>query len=234
MKRIFTPSVGTSSWRVLLADPDLHWKRGASAMELAVSWELAASTDRGLPTEVAQALDLHGATRGAELVFGVPEHRVALPGGRRASQTDLWAVVRANEQLVSVAVEGKAGEPFGPRIDEWLEDASPGKHLRLEALCKALGVVGEPVQSLRYQLFHRAASSVLEAARIGAKTAVFLVQNFRPDTVAWADFEAFVTQFGVSPCRGGVCESTRSCSVLLLFAWVDSPLATDAQLAMAV
>src|SRR3989442_246296 len=94
MKRIYTPSVGTNSWRALLAEPELHWKRGASAMELAVSWELAARTARGLPSEIAGVLDLHPSTRGAELVFGVPEHRVALPGGSRASQTDLWVVVK--------------------------------------------------------------------------------------------------------------------------------------------
>src|SRR5262245_29479895 len=114
MKRIFTPSAGVDSWRRLLADPGLHWKRGASAMELAVSWELAGSTERGLPTEVARILDLHSDTRGAELVLAVPEHRVDLPGGRRPSQTDLWAIAKANSELVSIAVEGKAGEPFGP------------------------------------------------------------------------------------------------------------------------
>jgi hypothetical protein len=234
MKRIFTRSVGTSSWRALLADPQLHWKRGASAMELAVSWELAAETERGLPAEVARVLDLHPATRGAELVFGVPEHRVALAGGRRASQTDFWAVVKANDHLVSIAVEGKAGEPFGPTIEEWLREASPGKHLRLEALCHALCVTPEPAQTLRYQLFHRAASAVLEATRIDATTAVLLVQNFRPDTAAWADFDKFVAQFGASACRGSICQSGRQQGVILLFAWVDSPLATDAQLTLAV
>ena len=222
---------------MLLAEPDLHWKRGASAMELAVSWELAARTNRGLPSEVAQVLDLHPSTRGAELVFAAPEHRVALPGGQRASQTsqtNLWAVVKGSDGWASVAVEGKAGEPFGPTVSEWFQDASSGKRVRLDALCAALGVVPDPAATLRYQLFHRAASAVLEAARIGAQTAVLLVQNFRPETSGWADFEKFVAQFGVSASRGGICEAHRIQGARLLFAWVDSPVATDAQLALAV
>ena len=234
MKRIHTPSAGTSSWRELLADPDLHWKRGASAMELAVSWELAGRTERGLPLEVAEVLNLHTATRDAVLLFAVPEHRVALPGGRRASQTDLWGVIRTPRGWTSLAVEGKAGEPFGPTVSEWLQEASSGKQQRLDALCKTLQVERDAVGDLRYQLFHRAASAILEAVRVGADTAVLLVQNFRPATSGWADFERFVAQFGTVACRGGVCESGRASDGRLLFAWVDSPLASDEQLASAV
>ena len=219
---------------MLLAEPDLHWKRGSSAMELAVSWELAARTNRGLPTEVAEVLDLHASTRGCELVFGAPEHRVALPGGQRASQTDLWAVVKAGDGWASVAVEGKAGEPFGPTISEWFQDASSGKRVRLDAVCAALGVIPDPASTLRYQLFHRAASAVLEAARIGAQTAVLLVQNFRRDTSAWADYETFVAQFGVRASRGGICEAHHPRAVRLLFAWVDCPVASDEQLELSV
>jgi hypothetical protein len=203
-------------------------------MELAVSWELAVRTDRGLPPEVADVLDLHVATRGAVLLFAVPEHRVALPGGRRASQTDMWGVLRTAGGWASLAVEGKAGEPFGPSVSEWLQDASSGKQERLQALCNILRVERHAAIDLRYQLLHRAASAVLEAARIGAGTAVLLVQNFRPATSGWADFEKFVAQFGAVACRGGVCESGLGGDGRLLFSWVDSPLASDAQIALAV
>jgi hypothetical protein len=228
MKRIYLPSAGATSWRPLLSDPDLHWKRGASAMELAVSWELAAVTDRGMPREVAEVLDRHDATRGAQLVFGAPEHRVALPGGHRPSQTDLWAVATTPSGLVSIAVEGKAGEPFGPTVSEWFQDASSGKRVRLAALCGVLGVAATPDSALRYQLFHRSASAVMEAKRIGARTAVMLVQNFRSETTGWADFEAFAAQLGAKANRGGICETSCRQPVQLLFAWVDSPLASDA------
>jgi Domain of unknown function (DUF6946) len=62
--------------------------------------------------------------------------------------------------LVSIAVEGKAGEPFGPPISEWLRDDSVGKRVRLDALCKVLGLVSEADSLLRYQLLHRSASAM--------------------------------------------------------------------------
>ena len=97
MKKLYVESDGTGSWRARLADPSLHWKRRASAMELAVSWELAARRPRGLPDAVERVLDTHPATSGARLLFGVPEHLASLPGGSRASQTDLWAVLRVDQ-----------------------------------------------------------------------------------------------------------------------------------------
>ena len=145
MKRLYVPSDGTCSWRARLAEPSLHWKREASAMELAVSWELAARTPRGLPDSVSRVLDMHPSTRDARLLFGLPEHLVPLRGGSRASQTDLWAVLRVDDGWVSLAVEGKAREPFGPTINEWLRESTPGKRSRLDALCEALGVRPTPV-----------------------------------------------------------------------------------------
>jgi hypothetical protein len=191
MSRLYTPSQGVRSWRERLAEPTLHWKRGASAMELAIAWELAARTPRGLPESVARVIDAHPATKDASLLFGFPEHQVQLAGGSRPSQTDLWAVLRSDSGLVSLAVEGKAREPFGPTIDEWLRDATAGKRVRLAALRETLGVESLESSELRYQLFHRAASAVLEACRIGAQTAVLLVQSFHPASTAWADFQGF-------------------------------------------
>src|SRR5688500_16409156 len=98
MKRLFVPTEGAASWRGLLADPVKHWKRGASALELAASWERAARTERGLPKEVAAVLDRHRSTRGGSLLFGIPEHQVPLPGGSRPSQTDLWAVLKIGDE----------------------------------------------------------------------------------------------------------------------------------------
>ena len=54
-----------------------------------------------------------------EMLIGLPEHKVALPGGARASQTDLWVLARTNDDLISIAVEGKVRESFGPTLAEW-------------------------------------------------------------------------------------------------------------------
>ena len=196
-----------------------------------MSWERAVRTERGLPAEVARVLDMHDATRDSRLLFGVPEHRVALVGGSRASQTDLWVVLKTPDGLASVAVEAKAREPFGQTLNEWLRDASEGKRMRLKSLCETLGLHPVEASGLRYQLFHRAASTVLEASRIGAQTAVLLVQNFFAESIAWPDFQAFSRLFDVEACRDGVCAARCPGVDRLLFAWVDSAVATDAELA---
>jgi hypothetical protein len=233
MNRLYTPSQGVHTWRERLAEPTLHWKQGASAMELAIAWELAARTPRGLPESVARVLDAHPTTKGASLLFGFPEHQVTLPGGSRPSQTDLWAVLKSDSGLVSLAVEGKAREPFGPTIDEWLREPTAGKRVRLAALCETLGMESLESSELRYQLFHRAASAVLEASRIGARTAVLFVQSFYPASNAWADFQAFALLFGgATACRGSVCEVQCPAVDRLLLAWADSPVATNADVAL--
>ena len=60
---------------------------GHSPMAAALSWEAS----HGLPPEI---LEILGAS--AELLLGIPEHKVALPGGRRESQCYVFALVREN------------------------------------------------------------------------------------------------------------------------------------------
>ena len=64
----------------------------------------------------------------------IPEHKVPLPGGSRPSQNDIWILAKAHDDLVSIAVEGKVSEPFGPTMAEWLVNESKGKRKRLEFL----------------------------------------------------------------------------------------------------
>ncbi len=73
--------MGASEWRRLLAQPDIHWKRGASAFETAVAWEKAAKGERGLPPEAAAAIDGEPALAGASVLFALPEHKVKLAAG---------------------------------------------------------------------------------------------------------------------------------------------------------
>src|SRR3954471_8644186 len=98
MTSIYLPSSGPHDWQWLLAKPGLHWKHGASAMALADSWEAAETW----PTEVAEALDAPG-LRNLEPLVALPEHQVPLPGGQRASQTDLFVLARRPDaRLVSL------------------------------------------------------------------------------------------------------------------------------------
>ena len=234
MKRIFVPTRGTSDWRALLADPDNQWERKASAMELAVSWEFAQKSERGLPSEVAKALDEQPDLNGARLLVAMPEHKVALKGRGKASQTDVWTLLTTGKGYISMAVEGKAGEPFASTLAEWLVSASDGKKERLEYLCELLQAGSTPATDLRYQLFHRTASAVIEAQRFGAKVAVMLVQSFRDDPVSWTDFSKFCALLGTAAIRGGVAEARRTGTERLFLGWVDSTAASDAQMASVV
>jgi hypothetical protein len=103
----------------------------------------------------------------AELVLAIPEHRVALTGGSRASQTDLFALARSGSDLISIAVEGKVAEAFDTTVGEWLdrraaEQAKRGRtrqpsaqaRKRLAFLCELLQLEEGDILDLRYQLLH--------------------------------------------------------------------------------
>ena len=115
-RRIYAPTLGLETWKSRLAEPETQWVRAKSAFETAVFWEVGARQPRGLHPRLAGLLDAEGPLRDCQLVASFPEHRVHLPGGSRASQTDVWAILRAASGLISVAVEGKAGESLPKRL----------------------------------------------------------------------------------------------------------------------
>jgi hypothetical protein len=234
MKKIHIATMGAGDWRRLLADPESQWERKASAMELAVSWENAQSTARGLPAEVAASLDRQATLSGAQLLLAFPEHKVALKGRGKPSQSDVWALMLTPNGYLSTAVEGKAGEPFASTLGEWLKAASDGKRERLISLCEILQITADPAPELRYQLFHRSASALLEAERFRAPLALMLVQSFREDPISWRDYGAFCQLFGVSAKRGEIHEARRSGPQRLFLGWVDSPVASDTEIARVV
>lgn len=190
MRRIYLPSQGAGDWQRLLADPVKHWRAGYSAMALAECWEAA----DGLPPEIASLMQEVGPD--PELLLAFPEHKVPLPGSRRGdSQNDLFALVRAGDQTVAVAVEGKVDESFGPPIGVWLKDASPGKKERLAHICDLLGLHNPPPNEVRYQLLHRTASAVIEAQRFKTDAAAMIVHSFSPIRTWFEDFSAFAALF---------------------------------------
>ena len=194
----YTPTDGPPSWQALLGDPIRHWKTGRSARTLAYCWESA----NGFPPEITSVLD---ASRYQELhdlqfVAGFPEHEVPLPGGRRASQTDVFVLATGSAGLVSIAVEGKVDEPFGDMVVDWLgSEPSPGKRKRLAYLCDLLGIAEEQASGLRYQLLHRTASAIIEAQRFSAGPPVMLVHSWAPSREGFDDYSTFVNALGGSP-----------------------------------
>src|SRR5210317_1816022 len=114
MSKFCVPTNGVEGWQMLLADPVKHWKTGYSAKALAYCWEEA----QGFPEEVLELFkgaDLEG----VEFLLGIPEHQVPLPGGKTKSQNDVFVLAKSDADLVSIAVEGKVSEPFGPTLGEW-------------------------------------------------------------------------------------------------------------------
>src|SRR5258708_38781126 len=105
MSKFHVPTSGPSSWQALLAEPEKQWRTGYSARTLAYSWEAA----KGLPPEIGT---LFG--NDAELLIAVPEHKVPLGDSGRESQSDVFAIVKADGRTIAVAVEGKVNESFGP------------------------------------------------------------------------------------------------------------------------
>jgi len=190
MSKIYIPAVSADQWAQFLADPVKHWRKGYSARTLAYSWQEA----NGFPIEVQRVL----ATQfpDIELLLAFPEHQVPLLGGSRPSQNDIWVLARSAGNLISIAVEGKVSETFGPTVQEWRAEASSGKSERLNFLCGQLGIQSDVPDTLRYQLLHRTVSALIEATRFGAAHAVMLVHSFSQSGEWFEDYAAFVTFLG--------------------------------------
>jgi hypothetical protein len=214
MTKILMPTQSLEDWRRLLARPERHWKTGFSAMTLASAWEAAA----GLPPEIRRAFAASGRFHGIEPILIMPEFKVALPGGARDSQTDVFVLARTPEGLATIAVEGKVDEPFGPTLAERGADPSNGVEQRLRFLRDCLGLSHIP-GTVRYQLLHRTASAVLLARQFFAPRAVMLVHSFSPTNRWFEDFVAFAGLFGSTPNANEIILASQCGGVELHIAW---------------
>lgn len=216
MNPIYIPATNAEQWSQFLAEPVKHWRTGFSARTLAYSWQEA----NGFPAEVRSVLSSCPGLLSLELLLAIPEHQVALPGGSRPSQNDIWALARSQSGLVSIAVEGKVSEPFGPTVEEWLVESSPGKEARLAFLCQELGICVALPPSLRYQLLHRTASAVIEAKRFCAPAALMLVHSFSQSHMWFEDYRAFGQVLGCTVAVNQVAHVGVRGGVDLFIAWV--------------
>ncbi|HOP46932.1 MAG TPA: hypothetical protein PK874_04655 [Desulfobacteraceae bacterium] len=212
MSRIYIPTSNAEQWSQFLADPK-HWRQGYSARTLAFSWQEA----DGFPSEV-QAI-LSSQFPAIELLLAIPEHKVPLPGGLRPSQNDIWILARSQGQLVSIAVEGKVSEPFGPTVQEWQIGSSSGKSDRLSFLLRVLDISSVP-ESTRYQLLHRTASAIIEAQRFNATSAVMLVHSFSQSNEWFQDFVSFVSLMDGIAIENGIISVGNRSGIALYLAWV--------------
>jgi hypothetical protein len=153
-------------------------------------------------------------------LLAVPEFKVSLPGGERASQNDVFVISRSSAGPVCIMVEGKVNESFGPTLKEWRTEASQGKKERLDFLLRTLRITPIASGDIRYQLLHRAASAIITGEQYRAVAAIVLVHSFSEHHTGWEDYEAFARLFGVRAVRGVVQRLTSSTSVPLFAGWV--------------
>lgn len=221
MGAIFPFHSRPADWQALLANPAKQWRAGFSARTLAHCWAAA----DGFPPEVASAFAAASAPlfSGLTPILGIPEFKVPLPGGDRASQNDIFVLARSHAGPVSIMVEGKVDEAFGPLLGDWLEDALPasGKKDRLAFLLKTLGLAAQPDATIRYQLLHRAASAVLAGEQYRAVAAVLVVHSFSQRQAGWDDFAAFCRLFGTTPEAGRLERLPGEQAVPLFAVWVQ-------------
>jgi hypothetical protein len=207
--------------RPYLGDPEKHWRVGYSAAELAMSWIGAGD----IPPPVRAVLESCPPFAGARLVEGFFEHQVDLGTRGRPSQTDLMAVTELASGYGILAVEGKVAESFGPVVREWND--GPGKDRRLKSLCGLLELDPDACGDLRYQLFHRAASALLEAKRYGAARALLLVHSFSSVDESIGDYQRFAGAMGLEGAEPNRITDGRDLEgIEFRLGWVrDSPAA---------
>lgn len=219
MKRIFIPTKSPDDWRQFLADPQKHWRTGFSAKTLAYCWENA----DGFPPEVARLFSDSGIPcfQNVLLLLALPEYQVSLPGGRKASQNDIFALAKAHDgHLMAITVEGKVSEGFCQTVGEWSSVKSQGRKIRLEFLKEQLGLAHEVPSHIRYQLLHRTVSAVIGADHFNAASAVMIVHSFSQADEGFEDYEEFLALFGAKASLGQLVFLRETRVISLYCGWV--------------
>ncbi|MCQ6281694.1 DUF6946 family protein [Bacillus sp. EB600] len=223
---IFIPSNGPEDWGDLLANKVKQFKTGYSAKTLAYSWE----KQNGFPRDVESVFHASGIElfKTIEMLLGIPEYRVPLPGGSRASQNDIFVLAKGKshqqEQLVAIAVEGKVSEDFGQTTGAKLgQEPSSGLRKRVNFLLETLGLdklSSEELSVIRYQLLHRTVSSILLAKKFTAPNAVVLVHSFSEKDNGYKDYEMFLALFNLKAFKNRIIGPVNINEINVYFGWV--------------
>ncbi len=220
IRRLHVPLLKPEDVIPHLAKPDLHWKSGYSAQELAITWS---QSSNDFPSAVRATLSTVPEYAGAELVDGFFEREIELGSPGRNSQADLLVFAGLRQELGVIAIEGKVNEAFGELVKDW--NTTPGKQVRLERLVQTLGLDVADAGGIRYQLLHRTASAIYEAKRYRCRHAMMLVHSFSLSHRWFEDFAAFASLMSQPVGIPGSVSIAKMCEgISLRLAWVaDSP-----------
>ena len=219
MSKFYKPINDPKEWRWLLAKPYKHWKEGRSAKSLAYCWQRADDFPKSVKKVFKNSnIELF---RDIEMLMAFPEYRVAFPPkGGRPSQNDIFILAKGNGKLISITVEGKAGEPFDDTIDDWKLKDYGGKGKRLDYLCKILQLDKTQIGHIRYQLLHRTASAIILAEKFSAKNALMLIHSFQYNEDSFKDYCNFLRLFGRRGEINTITTAKTVNGVKLFFGWV--------------
>jgi hypothetical protein len=117
-------------------------------------------------------------------------------------------------------VEGKVKEAFGPMLSGWRKEKSTGKDERWKFLKEKLGLHQEPPLTMRYQLFHRLASAIIEAEKFNSKYALMIVPSFSREDKGFADYAAFLDLFGAKASLGNLVPLPPIGNIAVYSGWV--------------
>jgi len=167
-----------------------QWKDGRSAKELAKSWFPQPGAPQ-IPADLISLLYSHSDLINTEILEGTPEHKIPLDNfGGETRNADLVLTGKRGNSKVSINIEAKADEPYDQTVANKLRTVkNPRSKIsdRIDLLCQALfGAKPESdldLLDLRYQLLTGCAGALIEASKIGAGAAVFVVHVFISDSV---------------------------------------------------
>jgi hypothetical protein len=216
---IYVPASSLDDWKMLLADPKLHWKDGYSAKSLALSWYNA----NGFPPSILEVLHTSKseAFKDLEFLLAIPEYKVDLPGGARPSQNDLFVLARSPSNLVAIMVEGKAKESFGPLVSEWKLNDTTGKDIRLKYLLELLNITEAQIPDIRYQLLHRTASVIIEGNRFNCPVGLMMVHSFADSSESFNDYKNYLSLYNLIAERNHIVGPVSFNSIAIYFAWIQ-------------
>jgi hypothetical protein len=202
-----------------LGKGEAHWNKERSAYQTAHSWFNA----NGLPPGIRDILRTDPSFTEVELEKAIFERKTKLDSYGRESQTDVLAHVLSGSNIAVVGVEAKVDESFGPFVSDW-NDYTPGKLKRLAGLIERLELKSEAIGSLRYQLFHRTAATLIEAEQIKAHDAALIVQSFDQGREGYKDFAAFAAAFGTPiEAPGRLSRPKKVGDITMRLGWTENP-----------
>ncbi len=197
--------------------PELHWKDGRSAKELAKAW--FQDVRPAPPVELRSLFASHPATKDVSVLEGVPECRLRLDNLKGEKRNaDLWLWCNDPDGVAITTIEAKADESFGDEIGPYYDSKLGTRSslpARIDALCNAVfgrGLTAE-IRSLRYQLLHGVAATLISAKDHRAAKAIFVVHEFHSSRCREAavlrnrtDWRRFLSALKLEPPGGQTTE----------------------------